>query len=64
MTAVKNAEDIRIITEGKRFFPADKLEYDLNGSMVVATAVWHISQQRVTVDGTRLSKFLVKYHTV
>ena len=58
---MKNAEDIRIIVDEGYSFPADNLEYNPAETLVAAMAIWHVSQQIVTLDGVKVAKFQVSY---
>ena len=59
VSATKNAEDIRIISNGGYSFPADNIEYDTSESSVGAMGIWHVSRKTVTKGGIRTIAFQV-----
>lgn len=57
VSAVKNAEDIRITSGGNYAFPADNLEYDSTETTVGAMGIWHVSQMSRMAGGTEIRSF-------
>ena len=63
IAAVKDGEDIRIVSDGSYSFPADNLEYDTAESMVGAMAIWSVSMKTKTVGRTKINSFQVMPRT-